>query len=114
MEQLRAHLAPALPSCVCLVLTSGSDSGRQFMRILPRRTDETLGFFPLVEVRLTLEPEAGDSVNIALVSFKREVLQRSQPRAVTDQDSILEDVQQYLNGTNYRLCQVSQRVSIQI
>ena len=104
MEELRAHLAPALPSCMCLVLTSSS--GRQFMRILPRRTDETLGFFPLVEVRLTLEPEAGDTVNIALVSFKREVLQRSQPRAVADQDRVLEDVQQYLNGTNYRLCQV--------
>ena len=104
MEELRAHLAPALPSCMCLVLTSSS--GRQFMRILPRRTDETLGYFPLVEVRLTLEPEAGDTVNIALVSFKREVLQRSQPRAVADQDRILEDVQQYLNGTNYRLCQV--------
>ena len=104
MEELCAHLAPALPSCMCLVLTSSS--GRQFMRILPRRTDETLGYFPLVEVRLTLEPEAGDTVNIALVSFKREVLQRSQPRAVADQDRILEDVQQYLNGANYRLCQV--------
>ena len=104
MEELRAHLAPALPSCVCLVLTSSS--GRQFMRILPRRTDETLGYFPLVEVRLTLEPEAGDTVNIALVSFKREVLQCSHPRAVADQDRVLEDVQQYLNGTNYRLCQV--------
>ena len=106
MEELRAHLAPALPSCMCLVLTSSSGSGRQFMRILPRRTDETLGYFPLVEVRLTLEPEAEDTVNIALVSFKREVLQRSQPRAVADQDRVLEDVQQYLNGANYRLCQV--------
>ena len=106
MEELRAHLAPALPSCMCLVLTSSSGSGRQFMRILPRRTDETLGYFPLVEVRLTLEPEAEDTVNIALVSFKREVLQSSQPRAVADQDRVLEDVQQYLNGANYRLCQV--------
>ena len=104
MEELRAHLAPALPSCMCLVLTSSS--GRQFMRILPRRTDETLGYFPLVEVRLTLEPEAGDTINIALVSFKREVLQRSQPRAVADRDRVLEDVQQYLNSANYRLCQV--------
>ena len=101
MDSLHEHLVSSLQGCQSLLLQNYS--GQQFIRVIPSACDQALGFFPLVEVRLT---QHEDTVTIAVVSFKRELLESSETRNKTEHAEIEVVIRQMLFDKAYRICKV--------
>ena len=101
MDNLHEHLVSSLQGCQSLLLQNYS--GQQFIRVIPSACDQSLGFFPLVEVRLT---QHGDTVTIAVVSFRRELLESSETRNKTEHAEIELVIRKLLFEKTYRICKV--------
>ena len=101
MDNLHEHLVSSLQGCHSLLLQNYS--GQQFIRVIPSTCDQTLGFFPLVEARLT---QHEDIVTIAVVSFRRELIETSETRNKTEYAEIADVIRLMLFDKKYRICKV--------
>ena len=102
MDNLHEHLVSSLQGCHSLLLQNYS--GQPFIRVIPSECDQDLGFFPLVEVRLT---QHEDTVTISVVTFKRELLESSETRNITDREEIAAVIRHILFDNKYRICKVN-------
>jgi len=99
MDNLHEHFVSSLQGCLSLLLQNFS--GQHFIRVIPSTCDQTLGFFPLVEARLT---QHQDTVTISVVTFRRERLETSETRNKTQLEEIAEGIRQILFDNKYRIC----------
>ena len=102
MDNLHEHLVSSLQGCHSLLLQNYS--GQHFIRVIPSTCDQTLGFFPLVEARLT---QHQDTVTISVVTFRRELLESSETRNKAQLEEIAEMIRRILFDNKYRICKVS-------
>ena len=103
MEQLHTHLTSTFPQCFCLQSTNSH--GDKFLRIIPVLCDGTLVYYPLVELRCLLESNNDQVLQVSVISFKREVLERVENIKLEEIDKIDNYVQLHLLATKYRICQ---------
>ena len=106
MDNLHEHLVSSLQGCHSLLLQNYS--GQHFIRVIPSTCDQTLGFFPLVEARLT---QHEDIVTISVVTFRRELLGTSETRNKTQLEEIAEVIRRILFDDKYRFCKVKNSLS---